>query len=59
MAGLVFGMIAALGSSVVGSFQQNHTLTMHVVGAFMAFGGGSIFMIFQVGKISSKFSTKF
>jgi len=45
--GLIFGMIAALGSSVVGNFQESNVLSVHVIGAFMAFGGGSIFLIFQ------------
>jgi len=45
--GLIFGWIAALGSSVVGNFQESNVLSVHVIGAFMAFGGGSIFLIFQ------------
>lgn len=47
--GLIFGMIAAVGSSVVGNFQESNILSVHVIGAFMAFGGGAIFLIFQVG----------
>jgi len=46
--GIIFGFIAGLGSSVVGNFQESNVLSIHVVGAWMAFGGGSIFLIIQV-----------
>jgi len=46
----VFGVIAVLGPSVVGCFQESNVLSIHVVGAFMAFMGGSIYLMFQVKK---------
>jgi len=45
--GLVMGFISALGASVVGSFQETRVFTLHVLGAFMAFLGGSIYFCFQ------------
>ncbi|OXA45202.1 DNA damage-regulated autophagy modulator protein 2 [Folsomia candida] len=45
--GIIFGMICALGSSVVGIFNEKDQIFIHVVGAWMAFGGGSVYFIFQ------------
>ncbi|CAL8104997.1 unnamed protein product [Orchesella dallaii] len=45
--GLFFGLLAALGACVVGAFQETSVLSVHIIGAFMAFGGGSIFLIIQ------------
>jgi hypothetical membrane protein len=45
--GLVFGIISGIGAAVVGNFQENSVLAMHVIGASMAFGGGSTFLIIQ------------
>ncbi len=47
--GIVFGAISALGASVVGIFNEKDSIIMHIVGAWMAFGGGSLYFIFQVG----------
>jgi len=45
--GLFFGLLAAFGTTVVGAFQETSVLGIHILGAFMAFGGGSIFLIIQ------------
>ncbi|XP_036369164.1 DNA damage-regulated autophagy modulator protein 1 isoform X1 [Octopus sinensis] len=41
------GIIAALGMSLVGNFQESNVLVVHVIGAFMVFGIGSVYEIFQ------------
>nr|XP_056719873.1 modulator of macroautophagy TMEM150B [Euleptes europaea] len=41
--GLVFGLLCALGSSVVGNFQQYNQLETHMFGAFLAFGVGILY----------------
>jgi len=45
---MVIGMISALGTIVVGSFQELNVITLHFVGAFMSFLGGAFYLIFQV-----------
>lgn len=37
--GLFFGLVAAFGSCVVGAFQEVSVLSVHILGATMAFGG--------------------
>ena len=50
MGGLIMGMVSALGVTVVGAFQETNVFTIHVVGAFMSFLGGSIYFCFQVSR---------
>jgi len=44
---IVIGMISALGGMIVAAFQETNILSMHVLGAFLSFLGGAIYMIFQ------------
>ncbi|GAB1608179.1 DNA damage-regulated autophagy modulator protein 2-like, partial [Argonauta hians] len=42
-----FGLLAAIGMSIVGNFQESNVLVVHVIGAFMVFGIGSVYEILQ------------
>ncbi|KAM8927210.1 modulator of macroautophagy TMEM150B [Pelodytes ibericus] len=46
-ASLAMGLMAALGTSIVGNFQQSNQLQTHLVGAFMAFVIGNIYFWMQ------------
>lgn len=56
--GLFFGFLAAFGTTVVGAFQETSVLSIHIFGAMMAFGGGSIFLIIQ-GIFTKKMAPQF
>ncbi|XP_044134142.1 modulator of macroautophagy TMEM150B [Bufo gargarizans] len=45
--GLALGFLCALGTSMVGNFQQSNQLETHFVGAFLAFGIGNIYFCIQ------------
>ncbi|XP_015276260.1 PREDICTED: transmembrane protein 150B [Gekko japonicus] len=47
LAGLIFGLLCALGSSVVGNFQQYNQLETHLFGAFLAFVVGILYFWIQ------------
>ncbi|KAM9299056.1 modulator of macroautophagy TMEM150B [Gastrophryne carolinensis] len=42
-ASLAMGLLCALGTSIVGNFQQSNQLPTHLVGAFLAFVIGNVF----------------
>ncbi|XP_043279319.1 DNA damage-regulated autophagy modulator protein 2-like [Venturia canescens] len=42
-AGLVFGLLTNLGLSIVANFQETSVLVVHMIGAFMCFGAGTIY----------------
>lgn len=42
------GIIAAFGVCVVGNFEETNVLEVHMLGAFAAFGCGSIYQCLQV-----------
>ncbi|KAA3675741.1 DNA damage-regulated autophagy modulator protein 2 [Paragonimus westermani] len=42
---LAFGLTAGLGLSVVGNFQETSVLTVHLIGALMTFGFGTLYTI--------------
>jgi hypothetical protein len=42
---LVLGFLAGFGLSIVANFQESQVLTMHMIGAFTAFGVGCIYML--------------
>jgi len=44
---IAFGFISALGMSIVGNFPELVIKEVHLIGAFLAFVGGSIYSIFQ------------
>ncbi|KAK7447122.1 hypothetical protein BaRGS_00040212, partial [Batillaria attramentaria] len=44
---LVIGIVAALGVSVVGNFQEDHVISVHLLGATMAFGGAGVYCWMQ------------
>jgi len=46
-AGLFLAFIICLGMSLVANFQETSVLQVHVIGAFMTFGGGTIYEIIQ------------
>ncbi|XP_064602061.1 DNA damage-regulated autophagy modulator protein 1-like isoform X1 [Liolophura sinensis] len=41
--GFVLGICSALGASIVANFQETKVLVVHLIGAFMTFGLGSIY----------------
>lgn len=43
-----FGCIACLGLSIVANFQETNAMEVHLTGAGMAFGIGSLYFLFQV-----------
>lgn len=45
---LRLGLAAALGTSIVANFQETNIFTVHVIGAFMAFGLGAIYQLLEV-----------
>ncbi|KAF5304396.1 hypothetical protein FQR65_LT18872 [Abscondita terminalis] len=45
---IILGFMACLGVSVVGNFPELSVLSVHVLGAFMAFGIGILYFSFQV-----------
>ncbi|KAF5302716.1 hypothetical protein FQR65_LT18871 [Abscondita terminalis] len=45
--GIIFGIIACLGMSVVGNFPELTLLIVHLVGALMAFGVGILYLYVQ------------
>uniref|UniRef100_A0ACB8EVQ2 Uncharacterized protein n=1 Tax=Sphaerodactylus townsendi TaxID=933632 RepID=A0ACB8EVQ2_9SAUR len=47
LAGLISGLLCALGSSVVGNFQQYNQLETHLFGAFLAFVVGILYFWIQ------------
>jgi len=44
---LAFGFTACLGMSLVGNFPELHNKAVHLIGAFLVFVGGSIYMVYQ------------
>ena len=55
-ASLLVGSLAALGISLAANFQETHVYSVHIIGALMAFGGGTIYLWLQVcPKISFQF----
>ncbi|ODM92309.1 DNA damage-regulated autophagy modulator protein 1 [Orchesella cincta] len=59
---VAFGLISALGMSIVGNFPELIQMYVHLFGAFLAFVGGSIYIVFQgyfTFKMLPHFSSKF
>ncbi|MCL4124652.1 UNVERIFIED_CONTAM: hypothetical protein GTU68_042268 [Idotea baltica] len=46
-AGFIIGTLAAFGISLVANFQETNVLSVHLVGALMAFGGGVVYLWLQ------------
>lgn len=44
----VFGVITCIGISLVANFQETSVITVHFLGAVLAFGAGSLYLIIQV-----------
>ncbi|XP_028557885.2 modulator of macroautophagy TMEM150B isoform X1 [Podarcis muralis] len=47
LVGLIFGLLCALGSSMVGNFQEKNQIETHLVGAFLAFVVGILYFWVQ------------
>lgn len=45
---LWLGFIASFGVSIVGNFQETNVFAIHVLGAFLAFGLGTVYICLQV-----------
>jgi hypothetical protein len=45
---VILSTVAAFGICLVGNFQETNVLSIHMVGAFAAFGLGSIYQCIQV-----------
>lgn len=43
-----FGLVASLGISIVGNFQETNVFIVHVIGALMAFVVGCVYLFTQV-----------
>lgn len=46
-AALVLGLVAALGLSIVANFQETNLLTVHLIGALLCFGPGTLYIWLQ------------
>ncbi|MBN3276613.1 DRAM2 protein, partial [Polyodon spathula] len=46
-AGLVLGLISSFGLCIVANFQKNTMISMHLVGAILTFGIGTLYILFQ------------
>lgn len=44
----IMGLVAALGISIVGNFQEKNALIVHLFGAVLAFGVGGVYICIQV-----------
>lgn len=49
MIGLVLGVLSAFGLSVVANFQETNIEPVHVTGAFLVFGLGTVYAFIQTG----------
>lgn len=45
--GFKFGVASCLGVSIVGNFQESNVISVHLIGAIMAFGVGSVYFGLQ------------
>ncbi|KAK1152744.1 DNA damage-regulated autophagy modulator protein 2-like [Acipenser oxyrinchus oxyrinchus] len=45
--GLVLGLISSFGLCIVANFQKNTMISMHLVGAILTFGIGTLYILFQ------------
>lgn len=45
------GLISSFGLSIVANFQETNVFIVHIIGAFMCFGAGTIYFWIQVGVI--------
>lgn len=46
-AAFIIGMLTIFGVSLVGNFQETNVLTVHLIGAFLAFAVGFVYMVLQ------------
>ncbi|ESO91537.1 hypothetical protein LOTGIDRAFT_176781, partial [Lottia gigantea] len=44
---LVIGILASIGASMVGNFQEDNVIVAHIIGAYMAFGLGGLYSWIQ------------
>lgn len=49
-ASVIVGFISAAGMSLVANFQETNVISVHLVGALLAFGGATIYLWLQVGR---------
>lgn len=47
-ASAILGTIASFGLGIVGDFQETNVLVVHLIGASLSFGLGSIYLCLQV-----------
>lgn len=52
---LIFGIISAIGLTIVANFQESTVLAVHLIGALFCFGGGTVYFWTQV-RTQSAFS---
>lgn len=50
------GFVAAFGVSIVGNFQETNVFIIHVLGAFLAFGLGTVYICIQVSVNMTSFA---
>lgn len=48
---LIFGLLATAGLSIVANFQETSMLVVHLFGALLCFGGGTVYFWTQVRKV--------
>ncbi|XP_060605840.1 DNA damage-regulated autophagy modulator protein 2-like isoform X1 [Ruditapes philippinarum] len=46
-AAFIIGMLTIFGISLVGNFQETNVLTVHLIGAYLAFAVGFVYMVLQ------------
>lgn len=45
---LIFGLISTAGLSIVANFQETSVIVVHLIGALLCFGGGTVYFWTQV-----------
>ncbi|XP_044258904.1 DNA damage-regulated autophagy modulator protein 2-like [Tribolium madens] len=55
----LFGSLSCLGISIVANFQEKSEITVHFIGAFMAFGVGAVYCIIHAYLTWFSYSSKF
>jgi hypothetical protein len=48
---LVFGLVSCAGLDIVANFQESNVISVHMLGAFLCFAGGTIYFTLQVSSL--------
>jgi hypothetical protein len=50
---LAFGLVSCIGLDIVANFQESNVMVVHMVGAFLCFGAGTIYFILLVSPLNT------